>query len=84
MSLIALSIRREDEKVESSVDKVLEVEGRWLQSSFRCEVAAFRWSSNVFSSKSKTSGGEFKVGSSISWKLESGIAASGSFVSHLF
>ena len=42
VSLISLSIRRKDEKVEASMDEVLEVEEEQLQSSFRYEVVAFR------------------------------------------
>ena len=51
MSLIILSIRRKDEKVEASIDEILEVEEDQLESSLRCEVADSLWSSNDFSSK---------------------------------
>ena len=56
-TLIELSIRLKDDKVKSSVDEVTEVEEESLQSSFRCEVAAFRWYSKDFSQKSTTNAG---------------------------
>ena len=49
--LIALSDRSKDQKVDSSVDKVLEIEEERLKSSLRWEVSAFKWSSSAFSSK---------------------------------
>ena len=71
MSLIALCVRRKDEKVESLMDKVLEVEEEWLQSSFRWEGTAFRYSSNTFLSESTTNKGLFEVRSSVSLEIES-------------
>ena len=44
-----LSNRIKDEKSDSSVDETLEVEEEQLKSSFRCEVAALRCTSNDFS-----------------------------------
>ena len=58
-SFIALSGRRKNEKSKASVDLAPEVEEEYLKSSFKCEVAAFRWSSNAFSSKSIMSGETF-------------------------
>ena len=52
-----------------------EVEEEKLKSSFKYEVAAFRWSSKAFLSKSMTNAREFEAWSSVLWELESEVSS---------
>ena len=70
-TLIESSARRNNEKIESLSDEVLEVEEEWLKSSLRRDVASFRWCSNAFSSKSTTNEGLFEAINPVSLEIES-------------
>ena len=73
---------RQDENSENEGAEVSEEQEEWLKSSFRCDIAAFRCSSNDFSSKSMTndaeeiskSGGS-EMGSSTSKEVKSSFDA---------